>query len=84
MSDMMMSRRAFVEKSPGADVLREMIGFGAERLMELEIVTRTGAEWGQKSKDRQVQHNGYRERDWETQAGTVELRIPRRLQEAIP
>ncbi|TBW31606.1 IS256 family transposase, partial [Siculibacillus lacustris] len=55
----------------------EMIGFAAERLMELEIGAHTGAEWGEKSKDRLAQRNGYRERDWETRAGTVELRIPR-------
>jgi len=77
MTDVMMSLRALVEKSPDIDVLREMIGFAAEKLMELEIGARTGAEWGEKSKDRLAQRNGYRERDWETRAGTVELCIPR-------
>ena len=77
MTDPMMSLLTLVEKSADADVLREMIGFAAERLMELEIGAHTGAEWGEKSKDRLAQRNGYRERDWETRAGTVELRIPR-------
>jgi len=77
MTDMMMNLRSLVEKGADADVLREMIGFAAEKLMELEIGARTGAEWGEKSKDRLAQRNGYRERDWETRAGTVELCIPR-------
>lgn len=48
MTGMMMSLRALIEKSPDTIVLREMIGFAAERLMELEIGVRTGAEWGEK------------------------------------
>jgi putative transposase len=45
--------------------------------MELEIGGLTGAGYGEKSAERLVQRNGYRERDWQTRAGTVELRIPR-------
>ena len=77
MTDDMMSLRALVEKAPDADLLREMIGYAAGRLMELEVGARTGAGYDQKDPQRLVQRNGYRERDWETRAGTVELRIPR-------
>src|SRR3979490_2172367 len=77
MTDEMMALRGLMEKSPDADFLREMIGFAAQRLMELEVGGLTGAAYGEKAPERLAQRNGYRERSWETRAGTVELRIPK-------
>lgn len=76
MTDDMMNLRALVEKTADADLLREMIGFAAERLMELEVGAATGAGYGEKDPLRTAQRNGYRDRDLETRAGTVALRIP--------
>jgi transposase-like protein len=77
MTNEMMTLRTLLEKSSDADLLREMIGFTAQRLMELEIEGLTGAAHGERSPDRTNQRNGYRERIWETRAGTVELKIPK-------
>lgn len=54
-----------------------MIGFAAQRLMELEVEGQTGAAWGEKIPERLAQRNGYRYLIWETRAGAVELRIPK-------
>ena len=55
MTDEMMSLRTLLEKSSDADLLREMVGFAAQRLMELEVEGVTGAGWGEKSPERLVQ-----------------------------
>ena len=54
-----------------------MIGFTAERLMALEVEGLTGAAYGERTPDRLTHRNGYRERSWETRAGTVALKIPK-------
>ena len=66
---------ALLEKGSDATFLREMIGFAAERLMALETESLCGAGHGERSADRRNQRNGYRDRDWETRAGTVGGRI---------
>jgi hypothetical protein len=49
MTNDMITLRALIEKAPAADLLREMIGFAAHRLMELEVQGLTGAGWGEKT-----------------------------------
>jgi putative transposase len=72
-----MNLQTLLEKTTDPDFLREMISFTAQRLMALEVETLTGAEPGARTPDRLNHRNGYRDRDWETRAGTVELRIPK-------
>jgi hypothetical protein len=53
------------EKTPEADLLREMIGFAAQRLRELDVESRTGAGYGEKSAERVVQRNGLLTKDFQ-------------------
>src|ERR671912_729624 len=77
MTDDKMALLELIEKSADTDLVRDMLGFAAERLMEAEVQARTGVAHGVRDPARQVQRNGYRERAWETRAGRVELAIPR-------
>jgi putative transposase len=72
-----MDLKELLEKTADTDFLREMIGFTAQRLMELEVETLTGAAHSSRSADRLTHRNGYRSREWDTRAGTVELHIPK-------
>ena len=73
----MMHLQALLEKNSDTDFLRDMIAFAAQRLMDLDVEGLTGAGHGERSTERLNHRNGYRDRDWETRAGTVELRIPK-------
>jgi transposase-like protein len=77
MTTQTMDLQSLLEKTTDPDFLRDMIGFTAQRLMELEVEGLTGASPGARTPGRVNQRNGYRDRDWETRAGTVELRIPK-------
>jgi putative transposase len=77
MTDDRIALRELLEKGSDATFLREMIGFAAQRLMELETDGLCGAAHGERSAERVNQRNGYRDRDWQTRTGTVELRIPK-------
>ena len=74
----MMTLQALLEKGSDADLPDEMIGFTAECLMALEVEGLAGAAHGERSPERLTHRNGCRDRLWETRAGTVELKIPKR------
>ncbi len=65
MTDDKIALRELLEKGSDATFLREMIGFAAQRLMELETDTLCGAGHGERSPERVNQRNGFRDRDWQ-------------------
>src|SRR3954467_14437918 len=77
MTDEKMALLELIEKSADTDLIREMLGFAAGRMMELEVQGCTRAAHGVRDPARVVQRNGYRERAWETRAGRIDLEIPR-------
>lgn len=64
-------------KTTEPDLLRSMVKTMAEALMSAEADARCGAEYGQRSDERINSRNGYRTREWDTRAGTVQLAIPK-------
>jgi putative transposase len=68
-------RKADVEQD--VDFLREGARVFSEALMELEVTRHIGAERHERRPERTGQRNGYREREWDTRVGTIELRVPR-------
>jgi putative transposase len=66
-----------VEKGADSDLLRDMIQYVAQRLMELDTEGLCAAAYGERNPERANSRNGYRERLWETRAGSVDLKIPK-------
>jgi putative transposase len=66
-----------VEKSADADLVREMLAFAAERIMDAEVEAMTGAAKGARRVLRESHRNGYRDRDWTRGPGGSSWRIPK-------
>jgi len=77
MAKVSMALAELVEKGAQDDVVRELLSHVAQRLMDFEIEQRTGAEYGERTEERSNSRNGYRDRLWETRAGSIDLRIPK-------
>src|SRR6058998_2701822 len=61
----------------GPDLLRAMVQDFAEALMGAEADALCGAPYGERSPERVNRRNGYRERDWDTRVGSIELAVPK-------
>ena len=77
MTDERMALIELIEKGADADLIRDMLAFAAERLMNLEVEALTGVPPGARSPERLNHRNGYRERVWDTRAGRINLAIPK-------
>ena len=64
-------------EADGSDAVRTMVKAMAQKLMSAEVDALCGADYGSRSDERVNERNGYRSRDWDTRAGTVELEIPK-------
>ena len=58
------------------DLLRTMVGQMAEALMSADADAVCGAAYGERHPERVNRRNGYRERDWDTRVGSIELARP--------
>jgi putative transposase len=65
------------EKGADTDLLKEMIQYVAQRMMDMDVEGLCAAAYGERSPERLNSRNGYRERLWETRAGSIDLKIPK-------
>jgi putative transposase len=68
-------RKAMIDRDAG--FLKEAIRVLSQALMEMEVEEHVGAGRHERSSGRTGQRNGYRQRNWDTRVGTVELKVPR-------
>jgi putative transposase len=68
-------RKQLEQASP--DLLRAMVKDFAEALMSAEADAVCGAGYGERSPERVNRRNGYREREWDTRVGSIELAVPK-------
>ncbi len=73
-----MALASLLDKAGGdGDFLREGVRVLSQALMELEVAQQLGAERHERTASRTGVRNGYRERQWDTRVGTLDLRVPR-------
>jgi len=72
-----MALTELAKKGADVDVLRERLQFVAERMIEFDVEGRCGASYNERGIPRENSRNGYRDRLWETRAGSIDLRIPK-------
>ncbi len=77
MTDDRMALVELIKQGADSDLVREMLAFAAERMMDMEIEAKTGVPAGARSAARLNHRNGYRERGWDTRAGRIDLAIPK-------
>ena len=65
------------EKGADGDLLRDMIQYVAQRMMELDTEGLCAAAYGERNPERANSRNGYRERLWQTRGGSIELKVPK-------
>src|SRR5215218_6122132 len=65
------------ELNGDVDFLREGVRVLSQALMEVEVSQHLGAERYERTAERAGQRNGYREREWDTRVGTIDLKVPR-------
>src|ERR1035437_4895279 len=75
-----MDMSGWLRKQPedaSPDLLRTMVKDMAKALMSADADAVCGAGYGERSPERVNRRNGYRERDWDTRVGSIELAVPK-------